>query len=84
MTKSLGSRGEKKPFKCETCDYRCFLKHNMKSHIMSVHEEKKPFGCEICDYRCSQKGHLKSQLFMGKRNQLFSKKQYEESCYKSS
>ena len=46
---------EKKPFKCDSCDYHSSLKIHMKKHIALVHEEKKPFKCDICDYNCSLK-----------------------------
>ena len=39
----------KKPFKCEICDYRCSQKGDLSKHFTAVHEKKKPFKCEICD-----------------------------------
>ena len=33
---------EKKPSKCDICDYSCSRKDQMKRHVASVHEEKKP------------------------------------------
>ena len=41
---------EKKPFKCDICDYSFELKSHMKTHSASVHERKKPFKCHICDW----------------------------------
>ena len=29
---------EKKPFKCDICDYRCSQKSTIKTHVASVHE----------------------------------------------
>ena len=53
---------EKKPFKCDICDYRCSQKSNMNKHVASVHEGKKPFKCDICDYSFSQKSVMKSHV----------------------
>ena len=53
---------EKKPFKCDICDYRCSYKGSMNRHVSSVHEEKKPFKCDICDYSFSQKSVMKSHV----------------------
>ena len=36
----------RKAFKCEICDYSCFLKGNMKRHMVTIHEEKKAFKCK--------------------------------------
>ena len=35
--------------KCDICEYRCFLKSTMKTHVASVHEEKKLFKEDSCD-----------------------------------
>ena len=58
-----GSIHEKtKTFKCVICDYSCYLKANLKRHIVSVHEKRKTFKCVICDYSCSFKANLKRHI----------------------
>ena len=52
----------KRPFNCETCDYRCSKKCHLKKHVEIVHKGKKPFQCEFCDHTFSQKGHLKRHV----------------------
>ena len=53
---------EKKPFKCDSCDYSCNRKINLKQHIVSVHEAKRSFKCESCEYGCASKGNLKKHV----------------------
>ena len=45
----LSVHEDKKPFKCDFCDYNCSKKGAMSQHVASVHENKKLFKCEICD-----------------------------------
>ena len=49
---------EKRPFKCDICEYSCPGKSHLKQHIASIHEGKKAFKCNLCNYSFSQKGHL--------------------------
>ena len=65
----------KKPFKCESSDF----KNSLPQHIASVHEvqqsalvheRKMPFKCESCDYSCELKSDLQQhgdQVHVGKK-----------------
>ena len=53
---------EKKPLKCDICDYSFSRKDHMKKHVASVHEGNKPFKCDICDYSFSRKDHMKKHI----------------------
>ena len=53
---------QKKPFKCESCDYHCYLKGELQKHVATVHEGKKPFNCESCDDSLNLKGNLSQDI----------------------
>ena len=46
QTCCIGSLKEKKPIKCDICDYGCY-QSDMKLHVVSVHERYKQFKCKI-------------------------------------
>ena len=49
---------QRKPFKCDICDYKCSKKSKMNHHVASVHGGKKPIKCNICDANFSQNGNM--------------------------
>ena len=53
---------EKKPYKCQKCDFVFSSAGNLKLHISAVHEKKKSFKCSGCDYRSSLKAHIAKHL----------------------
>ena len=62
---------EKKPFKCDICDYSFSRKSTLKTHVASVHKGKKPFKCNICDATFSENCHMKrhvSKIHGGKKS----------------
>ena len=50
MTRHAASVHEKKPFKCDICDYRSSQKRSINRFVSSVHERKKLLKCDICGY----------------------------------
>ena len=51
-----------KKFMCETCDYECSAKGNLKRHVKSIHLKLKEFECDQCDYKCSANHDLKMHV----------------------
>ena len=49
---------DKKPIKCDICNYSCSEKKDLKKHVEAVHEGKKPFKCDLCDASFTQKGGM--------------------------
>ena len=49
-------------FKCNICDYSCYVKGAMNRHIRFVHEGKRPFKCEMCDKPFFSKSHLNEHM----------------------
>ena len=45
-------------FQCNICGNELSSKHNLESHIASVHEGKKPHQCSICKKKFTQKGKV--------------------------
>ena len=49
-------------FKCNICDYSCYIKGSMNRHIRFVHEGKRPFKCKICDKPFFSKSHVNEHM----------------------
>ena len=49
-------------FQCNICGNELSSKHNLESHIASVHEGKKPHQCSICKKKFTQKGSLDAHV----------------------
>ncbi|XP_035685383.1 zinc finger protein 525-like [Branchiostoma floridae] len=54
---------DRKPNKCDQCDYSAKWKWQLDHHIAKHHEKpymcEKPYKCDRCDYSAAQKGSLK-------------------------
>ena len=54
----------KKPFKCDLCNYSIFQHANLRRHIECVHENLKQHQCNICQkkfgLKCTLKMHIQS------------------------
>ena len=48
----------KKPFKCEQCDFRSARVYGLSVHIVSKHTDEKPWACDQCDFRTKLKQSL--------------------------
>ena len=48
---------EKKPFKCDTCNYQSSKRHDISRHVL-LHTGVKPFHCDICEQKFAAKGLL--------------------------
>ena len=63
MNRHVASEHEdKRPLKCELCDYRCSFKSNMNKYVTALQEKKNQFKYEMCDYSCSLKGNMIRRL----------------------
>lgn len=51
-----------KLWECNICGNELSSKHNLESHISSIHEGKKPFQCSICKKNFTQKGSLQVHM----------------------
>ena len=59
----LPDKSEKgKHIECNICDYSCYKKGHLKTHIESVHENKKSHKCSFCDFSSSHKRSLKMHV----------------------
>ena len=48
----------KKPFKCEICDYSFSQKGGLEQHVAAIHEKKKLYKCDICDKEFTLKQNM--------------------------
>lgn len=55
----LDVNGYVKVWKCDICDYSFFKRHDLKSHVKTVHNGIKYFKCDLCGYTSIQKRDLK-------------------------
>jgi len=39
--------------KCDSCNYKCVSRGDLKKHKKAVHDKIKNVACDICDYKCS-------------------------------
>ena len=62
LKKHINAIHEKKPHKCSICDQNFAENHQLKSHIIAVHEGKKSHKCSIRDKNFSRKDHLLRQV----------------------
>lgn len=53
-----------KPFPCNGCDKKFYLKRYLRAHISRIHSQTKPFGCTLCSDKFKSgldlRKHLKS------------------------
>ena len=54
----------KRSYNCEICNNKYFQKHELKRHVLRVHEEKKPFECKICENRFTVNQELDTHFAM--------------------
>jgi uncharacterized Zn-finger protein len=52
----------KKPFKCDFCDYAAFKQSHIRRHIECVHEKLKQHQCCICHQSFGRKGTLNKHV----------------------
>ena len=59
----MKSQHEGVRFLCDLCDYKANWKHNLLTHIKSIHENVDvKFPCELCDFKAKQKGTLLNHI----------------------
>ena len=50
---------QKKPFKCDQCDFRSARVYGLSVHVVQKHTDEKPWACDQCDFRTKMKQSLK-------------------------
>ena len=50
------------PYQCESCEYSCRRKSDLRTHTDSVHRRLKPFLCEICSFTSSRRDNLRNHI----------------------
>ena len=53
---------ERKPFKCEFCDYSCTHPSSLKKHISNIHGPKSVFKCRLCNKKFGSKQGMNNHI----------------------
>ncbi|XP_055326053.1 zinc finger protein 239-like, partial [Sitodiplosis mosellana] len=60
--KSHEKRCKRRRYECYLCEYRSFVKFNLRSHMQAKHAGEHQFQCGICGRGFIHKGHLNKHL----------------------
>ncbi|XP_037548941.1 zinc finger protein 480 [Nematolebias whitei] len=58
---SAVDKNGQKPFSCDLCDRRFFVKNSLYKH-KRIHTGQKPFSCDLCERKFFVKGNLKNHM----------------------